>query len=254
MRGHRAQGLTWPRWLLPLQLKSWALWRQAGCEGAVPEPPPARSHLSSASPTGQLRMWTIYTGRGGRRLEGQATRSPYVGMTNGSLACQGTRAQNHASALGVLQLHQVPTDPHLPPPCDRLWGSCLLPFLLFKNTLGHCPSCPSAALQVHGGHIRALMPALSPAPPRWPHGRGPAFSTGRSSGCLPSGWDRPVTFLLGTGAAAFLSFAASLDWTPGAWAASLCPVSPALTVRHSWPNPLPLRGRRQTWPETQLGI
>lgn len=164
-------------------------WWQAGCERAAPGRPPARSHPSSASPTGQLRMWTIYTGRGGRAAQRRAAQAPYVGMTDGTRACQGDGGPK-------LHLSWVPfkftKSPLTPPPRDRQLPSSPPPPRCLKIpqvTAALDPQLPSAHLHALV-HTHTPTPALSLALPMrevGPHGGDPTPSTTGSFGCPPPG-------------------------------------------------------------------
>lgn len=89
-------------------------WWQVGCERAAPGRPPARSHPSSASPTGQLRMWTIYTGRGGRAAAETGGPGAICGHDRWHAGLPGGRGPKTASVLGAFQVHKVPADPPAP--------------------------------------------------------------------------------------------------------------------------------------------
>lgn len=174
-----------------------------------------------------MKTWTIYTSRGGPVAGRQAVWSPYVGMTSSLQACQGTRARNHASVLGVLQPPRVPTDP-LPVTGSR--AAAFSPPCCLKILWVPVPLVPQ--LSRTGTHTRVLSSASSLA---LPHTRGSTPWGGPQTLSHQGLWvstpldgENPVTFP-----------PALVQWDLllfSPWAGHLCAMSPALTVRHTQPD------------------
>lgn len=108
---------------------------------------PPRVHPSSASPTGQLRMWTNYLYR--PRWTGDGGTRSLVAICGHDPRCAGLpggRAQSCVSVLGVLQ---PPKSPRAP--VTGSGDSCPLTALLLKipGSLPLHPTCPPALAHAH---------------------------------------------------------------------------------------------------------